>query len=114
MEKAKYNILEVLKERADKLEALKEDALNEAKRLAMLLKEHYKFEKLYICGSLLSSRFYPYSDIDMVIKGLKMGDFFKAYAFLIKKGGYRIDLKPFEDLKEGFRERVLREGLRIG
>lgn len=65
--------------------ALREDALKEVRRLVSLLSERYKFESIYIYGSILSDRFVRHSDIDMVIKGLKVSDFFKAHAYLIKE-----------------------------
>jgi predicted nucleotidyltransferase len=104
----------VLKEREAKLKALKQDAMEEAQRLASLLSERFKFEAIYLHGSLLSGKFRRHSDIDLIIKGLKMEDFFKAYAFLIKESKYEIDLKPFEDLKEDFKESVLAKGMKIG
>ena len=88
--------------------------MKEAKRLVLLLKNRFEFEAVYICGSLLSGKFGPHSDIDMVIKGSKMEDFFKVYALLIKESKYKIDLKPFEDMMEDFKEKVLTEGMKIG
>ena len=107
-------LIAILKERAKKTKALREDALKEAKRLVLLLKNRFEFETVYICGSLLSGKFGPHSDIDMVIKGSKMEDFFKVYALLIKESKYKIDLKPFEDMMEDFKEKVLTEGMKIG
>ncbi|MBI5194720.1 MAG: nucleotidyltransferase domain-containing protein [Nitrospirae bacterium] len=104
----------VLKEREKKLTILRNNAMKEAQRLAFLLSKRYKFEAIYLFGSLLSGKFRLHSDIDMVIKGLKVEDFFKAHAFLIKESRYRIDLKPFEDLEDSFKEKILRKGLKIG
>lgn len=104
----------VLKEREKKRGVLRHCAIEEAKRLTALLRERFEFDSIYICGSILSDRFSLRSDIDMVIKGLKMEDFFKAYAFLIKEGRYKVDLKPFEDLTEDFKKKILAGGLKIG
>jgi len=93
---------------------LKADALQEVHRLASLLREHYEFKALYICGSIVSGKFGPHSDIDIVIRGLKVRDFFKAYALLIKESKYKIDLKPFEDLTKDFKKKVLTTGGKIG
>ncbi|MBI5025543.1 MAG: nucleotidyltransferase domain-containing protein [Nitrospirae bacterium] len=103
----------VLKERWKKRKAIREDALNEAGRLALLLRKQYTFDALYVCGSLVSGSFGKHSDIDLIIKGLKTEDFFRAYAYLLKESRYGIDLKPFEDLHEDFKERVLAEGIMI-
>jgi predicted nucleotidyltransferase len=104
----------VLKERKKKMVTLRSDALKEAQRLASLLSKRYKFEAIYLFGSVLSDKFRLHSDIDMVIKGLKTEDFFKAYAFLIKESKYKIDLKPFEDLEDDFKEKVFKKGIKIG
>jgi len=104
----------VLKEREKKKEVLRQEAIAEVQRLASLLRKRFQFESIYICGSILTNNFSSHSDVDMVIKGLSVEDFFKAHAFLIKECRYEIDLKPFEDLTEDFKEKVLRRGLKIG
>ncbi|MGA1843374.1 MAG: nucleotidyltransferase domain-containing protein [bacterium] len=65
-------------------------------------------------GSILSDKFGPHSDIDLVIKGIKVEEFYKAYAFLIKESEYEIDLKPFEEISEDFRAKVMQRGIKIG
>src|SRR3972149_1384322 len=78
------------------------------------LKKQYEFDSIYLYGSILSKRFGRHSDIDIIIKGLKINAFFKAYAFLIKESTYRIDLKPFEDMTADFQSEVLTKGIKIG
>lgn len=106
-------LLTVLREREQERKALQKDALLEARKLTFLLRRHFQFEALYIVGSLLTDTFSFRSDIDMVIKGLRTEDFFKALAFLLKESSYKIDLKPFEDLPRDFQEKVLNRGIRI-
>jgi len=108
------SLLAILEEREKKAELLREDAMREARRLASLLRRHYDFGTLYLCGSVLSGKFGLHSDLDMVIRGLKMEDFFKAYALLLKESKYKIDLKPFEDLTKDFKKKVLTTGKTIG
>lgn len=108
------SLLAVLKERESKRRALRQDALIEVKRLTSLIRKRYKCEAVYIYGSILSDRFGPHSDIDITIKGLGIEEFFKVYSFLIKESRYKIDLKPFEDLTEDFKARVLSGGVRVG
>ena len=62
----------------------------------------------------MTDNFRSHSDVDMVVKGLRVEDFFKAHAFLIKESRYEIDLKPFEDLTDDFKEQVLRRGMKVG
>ncbi|HHN65019.1 MAG TPA: nucleotidyltransferase domain-containing protein [Nitrospirae bacterium] len=106
-------LMEIFEERERERKRHQEDALREVYRLAALLKERFDFESLYVVGSLLKDRFRKGSDIDLVIKGLKKEDFFRAHAFLMDKSRYRIDLKPFEDLHEDFKKLVLKGGLKI-
>ncbi len=108
------SLLEVLKQRGEKAESRRQDAIAETRRLAARLRERFAYEALYLLGSILTPAFSRRSDIDMVIKGLEVGDFFKAHAFLLKECSHEIDLKPFEDLDEFSRRKVLSEGLKIG
>jgi predicted nucleotidyltransferase len=107
-------LLSVIKERERKKTALRKDAVSEARRLTLMLSERFHFDSIYIYGSVLTGGFGHHSDIDMVIKGLRAEDFFKAHAFLIREGRYRIDLKPFEELSVSFMEKVLKGGKRVG
>lgn len=107
------SLIAVLQEREKRLKPLREDAIAEAKRLTSLLRKKYNFDAIYIFGSVLTERFRPGSDIDLVIKGINIRDFFRAYAFIIKESNYKIDLKPFEDLPEDFKRWVLVGGNRI-
>jgi predicted nucleotidyltransferase len=103
----------VLKEREKKKEVLRLEAIADVQRLVSLLRKRFQFESIYICGSILTDNFSSHSDIDMVVKGLRVEDFFKAHAFLLKESRYEIDLKPFEDLTEDFREKVLTRGMKV-
>ena len=93
---------------------LKAEALTDAKQLAALLRKHFKFDSLYLYGSILSDRFRPGSDLDLIVKGMRIRDFFKAYAMLIKESRFPVDLKPFEDLPDEFKARILEQGMFIG
>jgi predicted nucleotidyltransferase len=105
---------EVIKRQRAKRLALRKEALKEAKRLNLLLRERFEFEDIYIFGSVLTNRFSFKSDIDLAIKGLKTEDFFKAHAFLIRECGFAIDLKPFEDMTIELQKTVLLKGDRLG
>lgn len=56
-------------------------------------------EKVAIVGSTIKPKFYrSESDIDLVVKGLKTEDIFKAGAYLEKRLGISLDLIPWEDI----------------
>jgi predicted nucleotidyltransferase len=93
----------IIKQRQKKNTILKEEVMNEAERLVKLLKEQFDFETIYIFGSLATGRFRRHSDIDMAVKGMKIEDYFKAYALLIKESRFDVDLKPFEDLSKNLK-----------
>ena len=103
--------LALLKQRESQKMNLRKDALREAERLSSLLKEKFEYETLYLIGSVLKDRgFRLHSDIDLVIKGLKIDSFFKAFAFLIRNSPFPIDLKPWEELDAKSKARVEEEG----
>jgi predicted nucleotidyltransferase len=105
-----YSIIESRKKHCREV---KQEALAEAKQLSTILRERFTFESIYLCGSILSDSFRPKSDIDIIIKGLPIEDFFKAYALLLKESRFQIDLKPFEDMTDDYQEKILKRGKRI-
>lgn len=108
------SLTSALRERAEKAKALRLDAVEDARRLAALLHKHFEFEAIFLFGSVLSERFRRHSDVDMAIIGLRPEDFFKAHALLLRESRYDIDLKPFEDMPEDMKKKILSEGERIG
>ncbi|HIJ59005.1 MAG TPA: hypothetical protein HPP56_00100 [Nitrospirae bacterium] len=105
------SLLSVIRERR---QAHRQRAIKGIDRLVSLLKDSFVFDELYLCGSILKEGFHRHSDIDLVIKGLSAEDFFKAYALLIRESDFQIDLKPFEDLTNDFKDYVITRGVRIG
>ncbi len=105
---------EIFRERKDKIEMQRSEAKAEVLRLEALLRKGFEFESLFIVGSLVSGRFGRRSDIDLIIKGLKPEDFFKAHALLLRESSFDIDLKPYEDLSEAFQSDVRKKGVKVG
>ena len=107
-------LAEKITERREKrLLSLKKLAMAEAEKLAMELREKFDFEGLYLYGSLVYGTFRFHSDIDFVIKGLKLEEFFKAYAYLLKHSTFSVDLKPWEELDEIHRDKIKKLGARL-
>ncbi len=103
--------IELLKKKALARESLRKKALKEAERLSILLRKEFKYDALYLIGSVVNGRgFSPHSDIDFVIKGLKKDYFFKALSLLMKNSEFTVDLKPLEELDSNSRYRVEKEG----
>jgi len=107
-------LLKVLNDREKRKRELSKHALVQTKKLIASLKQRFHFDSVYIYGSILSGKFGPHSDIDLVIQGIKVEEFYKAYAFLIGESEYEIDLKPFEEISDDFREKVIQRGIKIG
>jgi len=84
----------------------------ETKRLSNILIEKYNFKRLYLFGSLVTSKpLQPWSDIDFAIEGIKEELFLKAYALILKNSKFSIDLKPFEDMDEKDKKNIRENGV---
>jgi predicted nucleotidyltransferase len=108
------HFLSLLEKRKKKKKISKKEAVDEVKRLASLLREKFRFESLYLTGSFTTDAFHEHSDLDLIIEGMSIKDFFKAYALLLKESRRPIDVKPFEDLTPDFQKKIFEGGLRIG
>jgi len=106
----KFSTIFDLKEKRSEEQRIR--ALQEAKKLSMVLAKHFPYESAYLFGSILKKgRFTRHSDIDIVIKGLDGTLFLKAYAFLLGESSFPIDLKPWELLDEHTRQKLEEEGV---
>jgi len=87
-------------------EALRKEALKEARKAVLELARDFRIRKAVLFGSVLApGRFRKDSDIDIAVEGLSAGDFWKACGRMMEHD-FEIDLKPLEDLKGLIRERV--------
>ena len=106
----KFSTIFNLKEKRSEEQRMK--ALQEAKRLSIVLAKRFPYERAYLFGSVSKKgRFTRHSDIDIVVKGLDGTLFLKAYAFLLGESNFPVDLKPWELLDEHTRKKVEREGV---
>lgn len=103
----------IIERRQKRLLSLRSMAMNEAKKLALELRKRFNFEALYLYGSLVKGTFTFRSDLDFVIKGLRLEDFFKAHAFLIKHSSFSVDLKPWEELDDAHKSKIEQYGIKI-
>jgi predicted nucleotidyltransferase len=107
-------LAEKISERREKrLSELKKLAMAEAEKLAHDLRQGFDFDEMYLYGSLIYGTFGFHSDIDFVIKGLKLEDFFKAHAYLLKHSTFSIDLKPWEEMDESHKDKINKQGIRL-
>ncbi|MBC8179685.1 nucleotidyltransferase domain-containing protein [candidate division KSB1 bacterium] len=103
----------IIKRREAVSEALKKDYREEAQRIVNLLESAgFKFSKIYLFGSVSrDAALSSWSDIDLAIEGLPEEMYYKAYAFLLKKSRFAIDLKPFEQLDAMLKEKIRKKGM---
>ena len=89
---------------------LKKEALAEAKWIASILGEKFGAEEVILYGSLRRRTYFDaVSDIDLAVKGL--GDrYFKAYGYCLGLGSFGLDVRVYEDMPPGFKNRVDKEG----
>ncbi len=86
-------------------------AIEKAKRVADILKNNYRVEKVYLYGSLLWGGFHQNSDIDLYLVGFK-GDYWEAYIKAEEMASpFEVNLVCQEDALSSLKEKVLEKGL---
>ena len=72
---------------------------------------HYGAKRILLYGSLCrAGQFQQNSDIDLVVEGIPPHHFIRAASDLMMTMDWPIDLKPFEDLDDLFREKIIKKG----
>ena len=84
-----------------------------AEAVAERLKNGFQCEEVYLIGSLARREFNEDSDIDLVVKGLKPEDFFRAAGEFLLSGEFPVDLIPYEEAGALIRDCVESEGVRL-
>ena len=82
---------------------------------AVKILEDVGCEEVYIFGSMVDGPVTPESDIDMAVKGIPPGSFFKVFAKLMMQLDHPVDLVNLEEdnrfgnmlRKEGYLHRVI-------
>ncbi|MBC8526458.1 MAG: nucleotidyltransferase domain-containing protein [Candidatus Cloacimonetes bacterium] len=82
--------------RQNELMIKREQYLKEADKIADFLKQNYRVEKVVLFGSVLNpDRFNSYSDIDLLVYGLK-ADYLSVYGGILGFTSLKFDLIPEE------------------
>lgn len=103
-----YRILEIENITPEKAKIL---ALNLARKIVKVI----SVEKVYLIGSAAGwSQMQQGSDIDLVVKGMKPGEWGKIMALISGKSDYLIDLRRYEECSEHLREKIDKKGLVLG
>ncbi len=99
-------------ERAERMQAVRRErqakAWAVARQAAALLKTHYHAARVVAFGSLTqSSRFHPWSDVDLAVWGLSPADYFEAVARVLDVGAdIKVDLIRAERCKPFLRSAI--------
>ena len=91
---------------------ISKEAFDIAKKIASVLYEKYGADKVILHGSLAKGNFSPWSDIDLAVRGVSTGSFFRAVAFasgVSKK--WKVDVVDVQDCHESLKESILQEGI---
>ncbi len=100
-----------LREEWQQREAMRQAVLAE---VTIRLRDYFankRVEEVYLVGSVLQEgAFYPFSDIDVAVKGLKE-DYFRTLADLMELLDRQVDLIEYEQVP--FRDQIVQRGLKI-
>jgi len=97
-------------EEEKKLKANARRAGRAAEKVARMLAGVYGVEKVVLFGSVIDGRFGEASDIDLGVEGLEKEKYIKALVEAESMAGFPVDIKPLEDVRESFRERIRKTG----
>ncbi len=94
---------------------LRSSMRDEAQRLVRLMVEKgFRFHKCYLWGSVVKDKpLAPWSDIDLVIKGLDPKAFFQLYSLILSNTTFSVDMKPYEDIDEFSKNKLEQAGVVI-
>lgn len=102
----------IVQQRRERFEERRRELLAKVKKSLDRLKSEIEFEDAYIFGSILKPyRFSSDSDIDVCFVGLRVEDFFKAWATLTEYLPYD-DIQIFRIEEIDFKDRVIKGGIR--
>lgn len=82
-----------------------------ASRLADLLADEYRVERVYLFGSVASGQAHLRSDIDIAVDGIAAEDYYRAWARLERETDIPVDLVALSDANVSLVEKVRREGV---
>jgi predicted nucleotidyltransferase len=111
-----YNPASAVKHRAveerSELARRRREALKEAHRIARLLRNEYKAQKVVLFGSLARAGvFTRWSDIDLAAWGIPAERFYAAVAAATGcSAHFRVDLVDADDCRPALREAIEKEG----
>ena len=88
-------------------------ARQKAREAAVMLRDEFGVDEVWLFGSLSSEPRHDDFDIDLAVRGLHPGDYFAALARVCEVAGEPVDLVTLESGSERVRRAVETTGIRI-
>jgi hypothetical protein len=108
--------IETLKKRErETREAIKTNAMEKARKVALMLKKKYGVKRVILFGSLARDKYlHKRTDIDLLVEGLKTEDLLRAGidAWEITHP-FDVDIIPMEKAEKGMIDIALKEGINL-
>ncbi len=103
------------KRNAEKNERIRSEAIDRARKVAVLLKEKYGAKRVIIFGSIIRKAYmHEGSDIDLLVEGIRKEDFLHAgFDACAEAKPYDVDLIPIETAHDYIVESAKREGMEL-
>jgi len=103
----------IKQKRTKEKKILIKNALKDATKIGCILYKKFGAKEVILYGSILDeSKFTKRSDIDFAVKGLE-SNYFRAYGYCIRNCNFDIDIKPYEDMTEHFKNKITRYGKKL-
>lgn len=103
------------KREAEKIESIRSEAMDKARKVAILLKERYGAKSVILFGSIVKSDYlHERSDIDLLVEGIKSEDFLRAGADAWRvTDPFDVDIIPAEIAHKNILKKALKEGIEL-
>ena len=103
------------KRQAEEIESIRANAMERAKRVAILLKEKYGAKRVILFGSLCRKAYlHERSDIDLLVEGIKTANILRAGfdAWMVSEP-FDVDIIPMEVADERIIKIAVKEGIEL-
>lgn len=103
------------KRQAEEIESIRSDAIDMARKVAILMREKYGVKRVILFGSICRNAYvHKRSDIDLLVEGLNKDDLLHAGfdAWMITKP-FDVDIIPMEIAEKAIVENAMKEGIEL-
>jgi len=103
------------KRQAEEIESIRANAMERAKRVAILLRKKYGAKRVILFGSLCSKAYlHERSDIDLLVEGIRSSDILRAgFDAWVVAEPFDVDIIPIEVAEERIIKIAVKEGIEL-